>query len=111
MSKNWNNGHAAVIVAAIIFGAFHMQFERFIPLTLLGLLLGYSYHFSKNILVPIILHILNNSIQVTTLYFATKNGEAVPNIDEIPDIELGYVLIGVFLMVIFTFIAIRNRNL
>ncbi len=85
--RMFNNYHMAIWLAAIIFGAFHMQVERFLPLSFLGALLGYSYYYTKSLIVPIMLHFLNNSLQVIVLYTLDldvaeqlANDEALPTI-------------------------------
>ncbi len=79
------NYHTAVWLAAIIFGAFHMQAERFLPLTLIGVILGYSYYFTGNLIVPILLHFLNNSLQVLGVYMLDLDiEEQLTNTETVP---------------------------
>jgi membrane protease YdiL (CAAX protease family) len=54
----------SIWLAAIIFSAFHMQFQGFLPRLLLGALLGYLYFWSNNLWVPIAAHFVYNGIQV-----------------------------------------------
>lgn len=62
------SGHAAVWIAAILFSATHFQFYGFVPRLLIGLLLGYYYLWSQNLLVPIFAHFVNNATTVTLMY-------------------------------------------
>ncbi len=67
--ERWSrNPHLAIWVAAMIFSAFHLQFEGFIPRLLLGALLGYLLYWTKNLWVPIIAHFFNNALQVLAIY-------------------------------------------
>ena len=50
----------AIIVSAIAFGLFHGNLYQFFYATFLGLVLGYIYTRSGNILYPILLHMLIN---------------------------------------------------
>ncbi len=59
----------SVWITAIIFSAIHMQFEGFLPRVALGALLGFVYLWSNNLWVPIIVHAVNNGMQVAILYF------------------------------------------
>lgn len=59
----------SVWIAAIVFSAIHMQFEGFLPRVALGALLGFVYLWSNNLWVPIIVHAVNNGMQVAILYF------------------------------------------
>lgn len=53
--------HFAIWFTAIAFSFVHFQFYGFIPRMLLGVLFGYLYFWSGNILIPITLHFLNNA--------------------------------------------------
>ena len=50
----------AVLFTAIAFGLFHQNFYQLFYTALIGLVLGYTYVKTRNILYPIILHILFN---------------------------------------------------
>lgn len=62
------NPIAGIWISAFIFSAIHMQFEGFLPRVVLGAILGYLYHWTKNLWVPIIAHAFNNGIQVVLIY-------------------------------------------
>ena len=51
-----------IIISALIFSAFHMQFKGFIPRFALGVMFGFMYSWSGSIWLPIIAHFVNNSI-------------------------------------------------
>lgn len=73
IAKGTNNGHLAVWISAVLFSGFHLQFEGFLPRLFLGLILGYTYLYTKNLWVPIILHILNNAVPILSLYFLNND--------------------------------------
>ncbi|UOQ54242.1 CPBP family intramembrane glutamic endopeptidase [Hymenobacter cellulosivorans] len=60
--------HVGVFVAAAIFSAIHMQFLGFVPRFVLGLILGYLYEWSGNILVPMTAHFTQNAFQLLLVY-------------------------------------------
>ncbi|MFH0761558.1 MAG: CPBP family intramembrane glutamic endopeptidase [Bacteroidota bacterium] len=75
------NPHWAIIVAAIIFSAFHQQYYGFLPRFVLGLLFGYLFYWSGNLWYAIIPHFINNLIPVTLSYAAPAmfaSGELEP---------------------------------
>lgn len=76
--KATNNIHAAIWISAILFSAFHLQFFGFIPRLLLGVLFGYFYYWSGNILVPILAHITNNGVQLIMIFLYQRG---IINID------------------------------
>ena len=107
--EKFSNVHTGILLASIIFGLFHMQLERVIPLTFLGLILGYSYYITKNFLVPFLLHFLNNSLQVVGIYSLSRNGN-LPKIQETPEVPT-YIFIGsTFIVSILLFYAINNKK-
>ena len=64
--------HFAIWLSAFIFSAIHMQFYGFLPRFILGLFLGYIYYWTKNIWVPIVLHLINNGVQVILIYLGQQ---------------------------------------
>lgn len=68
--RAFQNPHVGIWFAAAFFSAFHLQFFGFFPRLLMGATLGYLYHWSRNLWVPIIFHFLNNGLQVTAIYLA-----------------------------------------
>jgi hypothetical protein len=62
------NEHVVVWISAAIFSAIHMQFQGFFARMLLGALLGYLFVWTRNLWVSMVLHLLNNSLQVIGIY-------------------------------------------
>jgi len=62
--------HVGVWLAAAIFSAIHVQFFGFVPRFVLGLVLGYLYEWSGNILVSMAAHFTQNAFQLILLYLA-----------------------------------------
>lgn len=67
--EQFKNPHVGIWVAALIFSAIHMQFQGFLSRMLLGGILGYLYHWTGNLWVPIIAHLINNAVQIIGQYF------------------------------------------
>jgi len=61
--------HVGVWLAAAIFSAIHVQFFGFVPRFVLGLVLGYLYEWSGNIVVSMAAHFTQNAFQLLLLYF------------------------------------------
>ena len=83
------NPHLSIIIVAFIFSAIHMQFQGFLPRFFLGLVLGYFFHFSSNIWLPIIGHFINNSLIVLLSFpaLASKINIDLLNMDKLITIE------------------------
>ena len=62
------NAHWAIWITGILFSAIHVQFYGFVPRMLLGVLFGYMYLWSGNLLYPMLAHFANNGFQIIMLY-------------------------------------------
>ena len=70
--------HLAIILAALIFSALHLQFYGFFPRFVLGLIFGYLYLWSGNLWYPILAHLFNNLIPVLAYYFVGEEALESP---------------------------------
>ena len=70
----WFSPHVGVWLGAAIFSAIHFQFFGFVPRFVLGLVLGYLYLWSGNILVSMAAHFTQNAFQLLLLYLAQHGG-------------------------------------
>ena len=70
----------AIIVAALVFGVFHMNPVQIVYATLLGIVFGWIYYRTGSLMSVIVGHVLNNSLAVaTTLAFSSAEEQAVAN--------------------------------
>ena len=65
-----------LILSGLIFGAVHMSLPQMLPLTLLGILLAYSYERGKTLWVPGCFHLRFNGLSVISIIYI--NVEAIP---------------------------------
>lgn len=73
------NGHIAIWVSAILFSAMHLQFDGFIPRTLLGAIFGYVFWWTGNLKLTIFMHFVNNATMVVLAFaFGTDISIAEP---------------------------------
>jgi uncharacterized protein len=63
----FRNPHIAIILASFLFSFVHFQFFGFFPRMLLGILFGYLYYWSGNILIPVSLHCFNNGLTLINM--------------------------------------------
>ena len=68
IASNGLNIHAAIWISAFVFSFFHMQFYGFFPRLLLGAFFGYMLYATGSLWLPVILHALNNTIYVVSVY-------------------------------------------
>ncbi|MFW6224093.1 MAG: CPBP family intramembrane glutamic endopeptidase [Bacteroidota bacterium] len=74
--------HLPVIITALLFSAFHMQFYGFLPRFMLGVVLGYAFYITGSLWVPILIHFVNNGFSVIAAYLF-YNDTIGQNYDEI----------------------------
>lgn len=101
------NPYLAILVTAFLFSALHLNLSDFAPRFLLGSVLGLSYYYSKNLLVPIFLHFLNNALSVI-YYLSLQKNSAVYDIESQGAIPLSSIAISLSL---FIAVAIYFRRL
>lgn len=63
---------SAIIIVGILFGAFHLDPYRFLPVTLLGVLFGYMVVRTGSILTGMVAHSTNNAIAMLISYAVFK---------------------------------------
>jgi membrane protease YdiL (CAAX protease family) len=89
----FRNPWAGIIVTGILFSAFHMQFEGFLPRMFLGILLGAVCWYSGSLWASILAHFFFNGIQVMAAMFFPGM------VSENPSIPLYTVLISMVIVV------------
>lgn len=110
--KGIRNPDVAIILAAILFSAFHMQFEGFLPRFFLGLIIGYLYFWSSSILVPIVIHFSNNLMLLISAYFM-QDAVKQTDLQQIPEIPLFILLLSAISVFIIRqkLINLKNESL
>ncbi|BAY86964.1 abortive infection protein [Calothrix parasitica NIES-267] len=58
----------SIVISSFLFAAVHLSLSEVLPLTVLGIVLGFVYSRSRNLLAPILLHSLWNSGTLLSLY-------------------------------------------
>ena len=67
-----NSVHYSVLISALIFSVFHLQFSAILPRFILGIIIGYVYLNYKNLIHPILLHFSYNSTLVILSFLGQK---------------------------------------
>jgi hypothetical protein len=62
----------SIVVVGGLFGIFHLDIYRFVPVTLLGILFGYLVVRTGSIFTGMVAHMTNNAIAISISYFALK---------------------------------------
>lgn len=64
--------HWAIIITAAVFSLFHFELFAFLPRFMLGIALGYLFHYGGSLWVNATAHFANNAIVVVLYYLAQK---------------------------------------
>ena len=102
------NVHLAVWISAILFSAIHMQFYGFFPRLFMGVLFGYMFYWSGNIIYPMLAHTFNNFFSLT-LFYGAKQGffgtDFDISVNTAPDIPKAVIIISfvIFFILIINF--------
>lgn len=108
--QEWtHNAHLAVIISALIFSAFHLQFYGFFGRFVLGLILGYLFVWSGSLWVPIVVHFFNNAMAVV-VSFLDSRGVINADLESFGTSGNYLVISGSFLLMTFTLIIIRYHE-
>ena len=103
---------AVLILSALIFSAFHMQFQGFIPRFFLGLLLGYLYIRSGSLWLSITTHFVFNSFQVVAASYLMGDQAISP--DDTPswdDLNIYGVLISIAILGFILYLLAKRKDL
>lgn len=75
ISENFNHKIWAIILPSLAFALLHFSLYEFIPILLGGLFLSLIYHYSQSLKLCILIHFINNGVQV--ILISVAGGEAV----------------------------------
>lgn len=100
----------AIFLTAIFFSAYHFNPYGFVPLFILGSFFGFTAYMSRSLVIPVLLHFLNN-FSAVLLYHILGDDELIKSDAAIKGDELSsYLIMLVVLTLIFIFlIAIINK--
>lgn len=89
--SRWRSKWAVVLVMGLLFGLFHMDPYRFMPTAILGVVLSYIMWQTDNLWLPILYHMLNNSVSVLSSELAPEGATSA-------GVTIDLVTVGVYLI-------------
>lgn len=99
--------HLSIWIAAVVFSFIHFQFLGFFPRVLLGALLGYMYVWSGSLLVPILMHFVNNALTLILLITYKKGYSSFnPESSE----EIPYIFVFITLLICVGILIYRKKT-
>lgn len=70
VAKRFTHTSYAALASALFFALIHSNVMSFLPLTLLGLLFVAAYEYTRSLLVPVLMHMVFNTVQLTLLFLS-----------------------------------------
>lgn len=101
--KNW----IGILLTAFIFSAIHFQFLTFLPRFFMGIMLGYLFVWSKNILIPILAHFLHNSVSIIVSFYTESPEIETPETNNSLVVILSFVVMGA---VCYAYYTLSKKN-
>ena len=111
LQKRTGNWHLSIVVTAAVFSLMHLDIVGFLPRFLLGVMLGLVYYLCKgNMVMPVVMHTLNNLIVVVSVGVSDEGvKQALSAGPEWPGLVMPLVSLGVVLLEIKTLEIIKNK--
>jgi ABC-2 type transport system permease protein/sodium transport system permease protein len=87
-----------IVVTSVLFGLFHvltgnaLLIERFVPSTLMGLLIGWVAYSTRSVLPGIVVHFVHNGLLMMVLYYQEQLsflGDGFDNQAHLPPVWIG----------------------
>ncbi len=105
--KWWKKPLLAIVVTSVVFSLIHMSVYLLLSRIVLGFVLGWMFHQTKNIWINTIAHFLNNAIAVSQMYVLSFRKEKIDisKLDTQVDWWVGIIAI----VVLFALFKFLNR--
>ena len=108
--------HIAALLTALFFALYHFNPYGLIPLAIIGFYLGFAAYKSESLVIPIVLHFLNNFFAVM-LYFIIGDDELFKsNVSDVESLDANILYFFLLLLMFITLIFIiknyykKNNN-
>jgi hypothetical protein len=95
--------HISAILTAVFFALYHFNHYGLIPLAIIGFYLGFAAYTSQSLVIPMIVHFLNNFFAVV-LYFIIGDDELFQS--DVSDAATINSNIIYFILLLFLFISL-----
>lgn len=105
MRKKCSDG-TAIIIVGFLFGAFHLDPYRFLPVSLLGILFGYMVIKTGSLFTGIVAHSTNNAIAILLSYAGYVAQDSGISKIQPQELSLLEIIISIILMIGITTIAL-----
>lgn len=94
--RSFKSRWTIVVLVGIIFGIFHLDFVRFFPTAILGMALAYIMLETENLLLPMLLHFVNNAFAAFAAFLAGSSGASAAAAESL---NIPLISVGVYLVI------------
>ncbi len=110
LQKSGMTAMASIVITGLSFSVMHLEFDNFVAIWMMGIVLGWLYYYSQNLWVSIIAHFLNN-FSMIALKFAFFNGVTSTDMSETttPPVLLSLVC-GIIMVLLLIWFRKRNQH-
>lgn len=106
--RNYSPG-LSIFLSSLIFGILHFNLVQFTGAFILGLFIGWVYYQTRNLILPILIHFLNNLLSYILLYFTDTNPIEVTLKDLVTsDSAYWFIMISSAVILIMNFIFYKK---
>ena len=102
------NPHILIWTIAIIFSAIHLEFYGFIPRMFLGAWLGYLMYYTKTIWIPVLAHLVNNSLTIGAYYMFRDAPDKMKEFDTVGSGATWWLAAASLALFFFSFTQIKK---
>lgn len=107
----YKNPHVAIWVSAALFSFVHFQFHGFLPRMVLGGLFGYLYYWSGSLLIPIIIHFVNNALTFTLINYERNQDKTLVDTSVSLEITVASTIICIILIIACYRLFLKTKTL
>jgi membrane protease YdiL (CAAX protease family) len=100
----------AILLTSLFFGFYHFNPYGLLPLIAIGMYLGYSVYLSNSIVVPVVLHFINNFVAIIAFFIFGKEELVQANFSDLENIETHIISFTLLLALFVGFLIFISRN-
>lgn len=100
----------SIFITSFFFGVYHFNPYGLIPLIILGMYFGFSVYFSNSIIVPMILHFLNNFLSILAFFIFGEDELMQTNFVDAEGINIHFIVFSLLLLLFISFVFFIKKN-
>lgn len=100
----------SIFITSFFFGVYHFNPYGLIPLIILGMYFGFSVYFSNSIIVPMILHFLNNFLSILAFFIFGEDELMQTNFVDAEGINIHFIIFSLLLLLFISFVFFIKKN-